>query len=119
MESYGGLAVLTTNLKSALDTAFLRRLRFVVAFPFPDLAQRTEIWRRAFPPELPTSGIELAKLARLEVTGGHIRNIALAAAFLAAEAQEPLRMAHLAKAARFELAKLERPVHEAELAAWA
>src|SRR5204862_5706096 len=46
MEAYRGLAVLTTNLKNSLDTAFLRRLRFVVTFPFPDPAQRAAIWRR-------------------------------------------------------------------------
>ncbi len=49
MEAYRGLAILTTNLKSALDPAFLRRIRFVVQFPFPDAAQRAEIWRRVFP----------------------------------------------------------------------
>ena len=58
MESYRGLAILTTNLKSALDTAFLRRIRFVVQFPFPDAAQRAEIWRRVFPPATPTEGLD-------------------------------------------------------------
>jgi hypothetical protein len=118
METYRGLAVLTTNLKSALDTAFLRRIRFVVAFPFPDLAQRAEIWRSAFPPELPTSSLDLAKLARLEVTGGTIRCIALGAAFRAAEEGEPLRMAHLVQAARAEYDKLERPFSDALVAGW-
>ena len=76
METYRGLAILTTNLKSALDSAFLRRLRFVVQFPFPDAAGRAEIWRRIFPPTLPTDGLDLVKLARLSVSGGTIRNIA-------------------------------------------
>src|SRR5439155_13000590 len=49
MEAYRGLAVLTTNLKNSLDTAFLRRIRFVVQFPFPDAAQRAEIWLRIVP----------------------------------------------------------------------
>ena len=86
MEAYRGLAILTTNMKSALDTAFLRRLRFVVQFPFPDAAQRAEIWRRVFPAPTPTEGLDFAQLARLQVAGGNIRNMALNAAFLAAEA---------------------------------
>src|SRR6185312_5093877 len=56
MEAYRGLAILTTNMRDALDSAFLRRLRFVVSFPFPDADGRAEIWRRVFPPELPTEG---------------------------------------------------------------
>ena len=59
MENYRGLAILTTNLKSALDTAFLRRLRFIVQFPFPDSVQRAEIWRRVFPPATPTEDLAL------------------------------------------------------------
>ncbi len=95
MEAYRGLAILTTNMKGALDTAFMRRIRFVVQFPFPDAAQRAEIWRRVFPPDTPTEGLDTNRLARLNVTGGNIRNIALNAAFLAADAGEPVRMAHL------------------------
>jgi hypothetical protein len=118
METYRGLAVLTTNLRSALDSAFLRRLRFVVQFPFPDAPGRAEIWRRIFPPELPTDGLDPMKLARLTVAGGTIRNIALSAAFLAADADEPVRMSHVLLAARTEYAKLERPLTDAEVAGW-
>lgn len=118
METYRGLAILTTNLKDAVDTAFLRRLRFVVAFPFPDAPQRADIWRRAFPPATPTEGLDAEKLARLSVTGGNIRNIALGAAFLAAEQDGPVRMEHLLRAARAELAKLEKPVSAGEVAGW-
>jgi hypothetical protein len=118
MEAYRGLAILTTNMKAALDPAFLRRLRFVVQFTRPDLAARREIWRRVFPERTPTSGLEIDALARLDVTGGAIRNIALRAAFLAAEAGAPVGMTQLAEAARSECAKLERGVAEAELAGW-
>ncbi len=118
MEAYRGLAILTTNLKSAIDSAFLRRIRFVVQFPFPDVAQRTEIWRRMFPPKLPTEGLDFPKLARLNVAGGNIRNIALNGAFLAADAGESLRMAHLLRAARSEYAKLEKSLTEAEVGGW-
>ncbi|MGA7671535.1 MAG: ATP-binding protein [Nitrolancea sp.] len=118
MEAYQGLAILTTNLKSALDSAFLRRIRFVVHFPFPDAAQRAEIWRRIFPREVPLAEIDFAKLARLNVTGGNIRNIALGAAFLAADTREPVGMDHLLHAARTEYAKLEKPLTESEIAGW-
>ena len=118
MESYRGLAILTTNMKSALDTSFLRRIRFVVQFPFPDAAQRAEIWRRIFPSDTPTEGLDVNKLARLNVSGGNIRNIALYAAFLAAEAGEPVRMTHLLRAARSEYAKLEKSLTDAEIGGW-
>ncbi len=84
MESYRGLAILTTNLKESLDDAFLRRIRFIVHFPFPDAAQRAEIWRRVWPAATPRDGLDAARLASLNVAGGNIRNIALHAAFLAA-----------------------------------
>ncbi|MDX1546711.1 MAG: ATP-binding protein [Rhodothermales bacterium] len=118
MEAYRGLAILTTNLKSALDDAFLRRLRFVVTFPFPAAEQRAAIWARIFPAQTPTHGLDPAKLARLNVTGGNIRNIALGAAFLAAEEGTPVGMAHLLRAARTEYAKLERPLTDAEIRGW-
>jgi hypothetical protein len=118
MESYRGLAILTTNLKNALDPAFLRRLRFIVQFPFPDAAQRAEIWRRIFPASTPTQDLDLTKLSRLNVAGGNIRNVALNAAFLAAEANEPVRMPHLLRAARSEYAKLEKPLTESEIGGW-
>ncbi|HEX8116017.1 MAG TPA: ATP-binding protein [Pyrinomonadaceae bacterium] len=118
MEAYRGLAVLTTNLKPALDSAFVRRLRFVVQFPFPDATQRADIWRRVFPEGVPTEGLDPSKLARLNVAGGHIRNIALHAAFIAAEAGEPVRMIHLLRAAQGEYAKLEKPLTESEKGGW-
>ncbi|MBD2560905.1 MULTISPECIES: ATP-binding protein [Nostoc] len=118
MESYPGLAVLTTNLKSAIDTAFLRRIRFVVQFPFPDTTQRAEIWRRVFPTDTPTADLDALQLARLNVAGGNIRNIALNAAFLAADAGEPVQMKHVLRAAQTEYTKLEKPLTEAEVGGW-
>ena len=88
------------------------------AFPFPDVAHRTEIWRRVLPAAVPTEGFEAERLARLNVAGGNIRNIALNAAFLAAEADEPMRMTHLLKAARSEYAKMEKVLTESEVAGW-
>ncbi|HBE30481.1 MAG TPA: ATPase, partial [Cyanobacteria bacterium UBA11368] len=83
MEAYHGLSILTTNFKEAIDSAFERRLRFVVEFPFPDTAQRLEMWQRVFPKKAPTEGLDFKKLANLAVTGANIRNIALNGAFLA------------------------------------
>jgi ATP-dependent 26S proteasome regulatory subunit len=118
MEAYRGLAILTTNMKEALDFAFLRRIRFIVNFPFPDAVQRAEIWRRVFPAATPTEGLDATRLARLNVAGGNIRNIALNAAFLAADAGEPVRMAHLLRAAQIEYAKLEKPLTVGEIGDW-
>jgi SpoVK/Ycf46/Vps4 family AAA+-type ATPase len=118
MESYRGLAILTTNHKAALDTAFQRRLRFIVQFPFPDQKQREAIWRGIFPAATPLDGVDCAKLARLNVTGGNIRNIALNAAFLAAEDKAQVQMAHLQRAAQLDAIKRERPVTDAETRGW-
>jgi hypothetical protein len=118
MEAYTGLAILTTNLKTSLDSAFQRRLRFVVHFTFPDVAQRAAIWQSIFPVATPTHALDYRKLAQLQVAGGNIRNIALNAAFLAADANEPVGMAHLLQAARSESAKRERPSSDAETRGW-
>ncbi len=118
MEAYRGLAILTTNLKDSIDTAFLRRLRFVIKFPFPDAAQRREIWQRVFPKEVPIRSLDLAKLSKLNVSGGNIRNIALSAAFLAAESDQAIAMQHLLEATQSEYLKLERTLTEAEIRGW-
>ena len=119
MEAYRGLAILTTNQKEALDDAFLRRIRFVVQFPFPDPGLRARIWERIFPAETPVDGLNHARLARLNVAGGNIRNIALNAAFLAADAGAPaVGMPHLLQAARREYEKLERVLTDAEVRDW-
>ena len=115
MEDYRGLAILATNMKSHLDPAFLRRLRFIVDFPAPDAAVRREIWRRAFPPAAPTEQLDLDALARMDITGGNIRNIAVNAAFLAAEAGTPIRMEHVLHGARREYDKLDKMALGAEL----
>jgi len=118
MESYRGVAILTTNMQSAMDTAFQRRLRFVVQFPFPDEASRERIWRGVFPASAPTSGLDYARLAQLNVTGGVIRNMALLAAFLAADEGAPIMMRHVLSAARTEFAKLEKPLSAADTRGW-
>jgi hypothetical protein len=118
MESFQGLAILTTNMKSTLDKSFQRRLRFTVDFPFPDAMQRQQIWARVFPAQTPTSGLDYGRLAALNTTGGNIRNIALNAAFLAADANVPIGMAHILRAAQLEAVKMERPIAEMETRRW-
>jgi predicted nucleic acid-binding protein len=114
MESFSGLAILATNMKSALDQAFLRRLRFVVDFPFPAQAERKRIWQRALPAQVPAGALDFDRLARLTVTGGNISSIALNAAFAAAQSGHPVTMPAILSAARTELRKLAKPFNEAE-----
>jgi ATP-dependent 26S proteasome regulatory subunit len=114
MEAYRGLAILATNMKSALDQAFMRRLRFVINFPFPDPAERRLIWEKVFPPQTPLGRLDHERLSCLNLTGGSIHNIALNAAFLAAQANSKVTMRLLMEAARSEFRKLEKPTHDAD-----
>ena len=118
MESYRGIAILTTNMQNALDPAFQRRLRFVAQFPFPDAPSRERIWRKVFPAAAPLGELDFSKLAQLNVTGGSIRNIALLAAFLAADAGTAIAMRHILDAARTEYTKLDKPLTAAESKGW-
>ena len=118
METYRGLAILTTNIKDALDAAFLRRLRFVVSFTFPEAAERECIWRGVFPQATPIKDLDWKQLAQMNIAGGSIRNIALGAAFLAADEGVPVAMSHLNRAAVREYTKLEQAMTSSELADW-
>jgi SpoVK/Ycf46/Vps4 family AAA+-type ATPase len=118
MESYRGLAVLTTNLQSNIDDAFVRRLGFVVTFPFPGQPQRQALWERAFPDRVPVQSLQPARLAQLNLSGGSIRNVAVHAAFLAAERGSPVTMADILRGARSEYDKLGRPLTPTELTGW-
>ena len=118
MESFQGVAILTTNAKTSLDQAFQRRLRFTVEFPYPGAAEREAIWRRVIPAETPALGLEPGRLAQLNMSGGNIRNIALNAAFLAAAQNRPVGMAHLRQAANLEASKVERPLAGLETRGW-
>jgi len=118
MESYHGIAILTTNMQQALDSAFLRRIRFIVQFPFPDAIARRQIWERIFPATTPRGKINFEHLAQLNISGGTIRNIAIHAAFLAAEDNSPIEMRHLLTASRTEYQKMEKPLSTAETRGW-
>jgi len=114
MESFGGLAILATNMKSSLDQAFLRRLRYEVAFHHPGPEERKMIWQKVFPQETKTDRLDYDRLARFSLAGGSIHNIALNAAFLAAAAGTPVTMQLVLDAARTEVIKQRLPCIEAE-----
>jgi SpoVK/Ycf46/Vps4 family AAA+-type ATPase len=111
MEAYEGLAILTSNMRQNLDSAFLRRLRFIVEFPRPDVCAREQIWRFCLPEESHVlDDAAFRQLSRkIDLTGGHIRQITLRAAFIAAAADVQINLEHIAEAARAEFAKLGMP----------
>jgi hypothetical protein len=120
MEAFGGLSILATNMKSALDKAFVRRLRFILNFPYPGAAERERIWRRAFPPDVPLAlrDADFDHLAGFELSGGNIHSIALNAAFLAARSEpREVTMTLVLEAARMEFRKLDRPINERDFTA--
>jgi len=118
MEQYEGVAILATNLRQNMDEAFVRRLQFVVEFPFPDAEQRARIWELQFPDEAERDpGIDFDLLGdQFRITGGSIKNAVLAAAFLAAAERAPIGTGHLIQATRREYHKLGKVLTEAELA---
>jgi hypothetical protein len=108
LDSFEGIAILTTNFGSAIDPAFKRRLTYRVTFPFPDEEMREQLWRSLIPPQVPVQGaIDFAGLSqRFRLSGGYIRNAALRAAFLAAEEGSSLTHAHLERAIRMEFREI-------------
>jgi hypothetical protein len=110
METFEGVAILATNLHKHMDNAFLRRLQFAVEFPLPTVTERVRIWRQVWPARAALDrDIDLDFMARhLELSGGHIRNVALMAAFLAWEERAPITMTHVMAATRREFQKLGR-----------
>jgi SpoVK/Ycf46/Vps4 family AAA+-type ATPase len=120
MEEYDGIVVLATNLRANLDEAFLRRLRAIVEFPFPEVEDRLSIWQRTLASAAPLDkDVDLRFMAQqFRIAGGNIRNIVLLAAFLAASEEKPIAMAHLIHAAKREYQKLGRLVAESDFGRW-
>lgn len=116
MEAFNGLAILATNKKSALDDAFIRRLRFIVHFPFPGLKERKAIAQKVFPASVPKDKLDYDRLAALNLTGGSLHNISINAAFKAAEEGTAVTMPLILSAAKAEFQKMERPVKESDFA---
>jgi hypothetical protein len=119
LESFQGLVILTTNLRDSLDQAFLRRIRFVVEFPFPNTAQREGIWRHTLGVGAPLGEIDYTKLARLSVSGGTIRNIAINAAFRAAADGGVIEMKHIRESTRLEFDKAQHVLTTQDVGDWA
>ncbi len=118
MEAYQGISILTSNFKSALDEAFMRRIRFMVQFSFPNIKHRQNLWQQLFPKQAPKENLDFSKLARLSLTGGSIRNIVLQAAFTAASCEQPISMAHILSACRHEFDKTEKTLRDDLVADW-
>jgi AAA+ superfamily predicted ATPase len=118
IEEYRGLSILTTNFRSNIDSAFLRRLRFIIDFDFPGQGERAEIWQRIFPQSTPKGALDFDRLSQLNLSGGSIRNVAMGAAFAAADRGQDVGMAHILSAARLEYEKSGRSLTSAELKGW-
>ena len=110
VEEHDGAVILTTNLESNIDDAFVRRIHLSVEFPLPDRAARAEIWRRVFPAATPVGDLDYDFLARLDLTGGNIRNAALTAAFYAADHGTDVRMEEVVRAVKRECQKIGMPL---------
>jgi hypothetical protein len=120
IEAFSGIAILATNMKSALDAAFMRRLRFIVNFPYPGVTERKQMWEKALAPKVPRDALDFERLARFNLSGGNIQSIALNASFAAAlrdsrDGQpQTVTMPLLLTATRNELRKLDKQINDAE-----
>lgn len=114
IESHPGIVILASNRKTALDPAFIRRLRHVVDFPLPGIAERAQIWTRMFPAEVHAGQLDVERLARFPLTGGSIREIALDVGLRAAQHDSGVTLALIFEAVRRALGKLGLPISEAD-----
>ncbi len=116
-ERHAGPVILTTNLRANIDAAFLRRFQLVVDFPAPDVAARAKLWETQLPQTAPRAeDLDFAELAEVvRLSGGGIRNAATYAAILAAEAEAPIALPHIARAVWAELNKDSRQVRRSEI----
>ncbi len=115
MEEHEGIVILASNFRKNMDDAFLRRLHFTVEFPLPDEKSREKIWRKTFPEETPIANdVNFAFLLKFKLSGGNIKNVVLAASFLAAEDSMAVEMEHLIKATKREYEKIGKLFTEAD-----
>jgi len=121
MEEYDGVSILATNLKQNMDDAFLRRLHFLVDFPFPDDKYRYHIWSKVFPEDTPVNkDIDLKFLStHFKISGGNIKNIAVNSAFLAAADSGVVKMKHIMEATKQEYKKIGRHFIKSDLGEYA
>jgi SpoVK/Ycf46/Vps4 family AAA+-type ATPase len=116
MEERVGVTILASNLKTNMDEAFVRRIRYIIEFPLPEFAQRLQIWRGALPANIRLANdVDLPRLAkRLRVSGGSIMNVCVSAASLAYQPGGEIAMKHFLQAAKRELQKLGQQYEESE-----
>jgi hypothetical protein len=110
IEAFRGFTVVTTNIRHAIDAAFVRRFRFMVDFPMPSEEERLRLWKQAFPDGAPLAPIDWRALASLPLSGGSIRNVALGSAFLAADAGGSIDARRIAAELAEELRKQGQPM---------
>ena len=110
IEAFRGFTIVTTNMRHSIDPAFLRRFRFAIEFPMPSEDERLRLWKQAFPQSAPIKSLDWSVLARLPLSGGSIRNIALGSAFQAAERGSPIDKHLVESELAEELRKQDRPV---------
>ncbi len=117
MEAFHGMILMATNFKKNIDDAFLRRIQYVIHFPYPEYEQRLALWKNSFPKKANIDKeMEFTFLARqFELSGAMIKNIVLAAAFLAAAKEEPITMEHVTRALQTQMKKHGRTVTEEEI----
>jgi len=117
VEEYEGISILATNLSKNMDEAFVRRITFIVEFPFPDAEYRQKIWMSMFPPQTPIhQDVDFDFLARrFEISGGSIKNIVVASAFLAAQDNDVVRMKYILRATKYEFKKTGRVLLKEDL----
>ncbi|WP_157729518.1 ATP-binding protein [Tumebacillus algifaecis] len=117
MEEYEGITILASNFQQNMDEAFMRRINYVIKFPFPDAEHREMIWRGTFPKETPLDDdLDFRYLAdKFQFAGGNIKNIVISAAFLAVETGSPVGMKHIIRAIKHELGKTGKLLLKHEL----
>ncbi|NLW92100.1 MAG: ATP-binding protein [Syntrophomonadaceae bacterium] len=117
VEEYEGISILATNLSKNMDEAFVRRITYIVEFPFPDAEYRKKIWKSMFPLQTPMhKDVDFDFLARrFEIAGGSIKNIAVASAFLAAQENDIVRMKYILRATKYEFKKTGRVLLKEDL----
>lgn len=114
LERYEGLAILATNYRQNIDTAFTRRLEFLIEFEEPGYRERLRLWQCHVPHQAPLAeDVSFAELAsQFPIVGGYIRNAAVSAAFFAAREQSPIARRHFFEAIRREYEKAGKAYRE-------
>jgi len=119
IEEYKGLCILATNMRKALDSAFLCRIKFAIDFQMPDADQRRVIWQKCFEPKAPNNSVNFEFLAKqFKISGGNIRNVTLNATFLAATDNTEVEMKHIVRAIKREYIKIGKPCLESEFGSY-